>query len=48
MAQLICGNTKRVQDIMMASSDDYDDDVEADLGHSMKLPGKGGTTEVPK
>ena len=31
VAQLICGNTERVQDVMMASSDDYDDEVEADL-----------------
>ena len=39
VAQLICGNTGRVQDVMMASSDDHDDEVEADLGRSMKLPG---------
>ena len=48
MAQLICRNTERVNDVVMASSDDPDDDVEADLGHSMKLPEKGGTPEVPK
>ena len=48
MAQLICGNTERVQDVVKDSSDEHDDEVEADLGRSMKLPGKGGTTEVPK
>ena len=48
MAQLICGNTKRVTDVVMASDDDRGDEVEADLGHSMKLAGKGDTTEVPK
>ena len=29
VSQLICGNTERVQDVVMASSDDYDDEVEA-------------------
>ena len=48
VSQLICGNTERVQDVVMASSDDYDDEVEADIGRSGKLPGKGGTTVVPK
>ena len=33
---------------MKDSSDDHDDEVEADLGRSMKLPGKAGTPEVPK
>ena len=40
--QLICGNTESVQDVVMASSDDYDDEVEEDPGRSMKLPRKGG------
>ena len=42
------GNTERVTDVVMASSDDHADEVEAYVGHSMKLSGKGGTTEVPK
>ena len=45
VAQLICGNAERVKDVVMASSDEHDDEVEADLGHSMKLPGNGGTTD---
>ena len=46
VAQLICGNAERVQDVVKASGDDHNDEVEADLGRSMKLPGKGGTTLV--
>ena len=46
--QLICGNTERVKDVVVASSGDHDDEVQADLGRSMKLPGNGGTTEVSK
>ena len=48
VAQLIRGNPERVHDVVMATSDDYVDEVEADLGRSMKLPRKGGTTVVPK
>ena len=46
MAQLICGNTERVKDVVMASRDDHGDEDEADLGHSMELPGRGGMPGV--
>ena len=48
MAPLICGNTERANDVVMASCGDHDDGVEADLGCSMKLPGEGGMAEVTK
>ena len=38
VSQIICGATEKVKGVVMASSDDHGDEVEADLGHSMKLP----------
>ena len=48
VAQVICGNTERATNVVLAASDDHGDEVEAELGHSMGLPEKGGMTEVPK
>ena len=44
---VICGNTERVNDVVMASNNDHCNGVEADLGHSMKLPKKGSTQNLP-
>ena len=44
VAQVICGITERVTDVVMTSSDDHGGEVKADLGRNMHLPEKGGTS----